>query len=303
MGFWKRLFSPKREYQSAAKDWIENTERVQKSLNRSLDFIFNSTLKELLPEKVSLSLEPIAGIRVPEEKLRIILEGMDVQTLLPFNSVSEAMSLETQEAILELATGTVAAPSKMFLMKILNQSPIQEMFSQGLEKILVEFNKKLNPLAGVFQAAGFEKQISGFLGTLLPGFTERMAEILHSSSESEAGKMLIRGSLKILFQSGFSEMGHLESTNLRKHIEKLRDAVAKDPLLEKSVEKFYENLRDSILNEYRGETLKEFLGYTDEDYIRFRNNVSKNTAENILAIHKQKPLTGLVSGLLEDVLG
>ncbi|XDD52308.1 hypothetical protein AB3N59_18380 [Leptospira sp. WS92.C1] len=302
MGFWKRLFSSKKEYKSAAKKWIEDTEKVQKSVRRILDFLFDSTLKELLPEKISLSLEPISGIRIPEEKIRNIFQGLDIQTLVPFDSVSDAMSLETQEAILELAARTVAAPSKIFLMKILNQAEVQSMFADGLEKILIEFNKKLNPLAGVFQAAGFEKQISGFLSALLPGFTERMAEILHSSSESEAGKMLIRNTLKILFQSGFSEIGYIQASDLRKHLEKLRDAVSRDPLLEKSLEKFYENFRDSILNEYRAETLKEFLGYSEKEYIHFRDAISKNTAENILAIHKQKPLTELVSGLLEDVL-
>ncbi|EMY78710.1 hypothetical protein LEP1GSC060_0525 [Leptospira weilii serovar Ranarum str. ICFT] len=303
MGFWKRLFSPKKDYRSAAKAWITNPEKVGKSINRTLDLIFDSTLKELLPEKISLSLEPLGGLKIPEDKIRIILQGIDVQTILPFHSMSETMSRETQEAILEFATGTVAAPSKFFLMKILNQSPIQEMFASGLEKILVEFNKKLNPLAGVFQVAGFEKQISGFLAILLPGFTEKIAEVLHSSAESEAGKILVSNTLKILFQTGFSDMGHLESADLRKHFEKLRNAISKDPILEKSAEKFYENFRDAVLNEYRGETLKEFLGYSEEEYLRFRDSVSKTTAENILAVHNQKPLTDLVAGLLEDVLG
>ncbi|EMJ61834.1 hypothetical protein [Leptospira sp. P2653] len=302
MGFWKRLFLPKKEYRSAAKAWVENPEKIQKSINRVLDTFFDSTLKELMPEKISLSLEPVAGLRIPEDKVKIILQGVDIRTVLPFNSVSEAMSQETQEAILEFAAGTVAAPSKFFLMKILGQSPIQEMFSLGLEKILVEFNKRLNPLAGVFQAAGFEKQISGFLTALLPSFTEKIAEMLHNSSESETGKILISNTLKIFLQTGFSDLGRLESADLRKHFEKLRKAISNDPLLEKSTEKFYENLRDAILNEYRGETLKEFLGYSDREYIRFRDSVSKTTAENILSIHKQKPLTELVAGLLEDML-
>ncbi|AXR62742.1 hypothetical protein [Leptospira mayottensis] len=302
MGFWKRLFFPKKKYRSAAKAWVENPKKVQKSINRVLDTFFDSTLKELMPEKISLSLEPVAGLRIPEDKMKIILQGVNIQTALPFNSVSETMSQETQEAILEFATGTVAAPSKFFLMKILGQSPIQEMFSLGLEKILVEFNKRLNPFAGVFQAAGFEKQISGFLTTLLPSFTEKIAEMLHNSSESEAGKILISNTLKIFFQTGFSDLGHLESADFRKHLEKLRKAVSSDPLLEKNIEKFYENLRDAVLNEYRGETLKEFLDYSDKEYIRFRDSVSKTTAENILAIHKQKPLTELVAGLLEDML-
>ncbi|WP_061222545.1 hypothetical protein [Leptospira weilii] len=302
MGFWKRLFLPKKEYRSAAKAWVENPEKVQKSINRVLDTFFDSTLKELMPEKISLSLEPVAGLRIPEDKVKIILQGINIRTVLPFNSVSEAMNQETQEAILEFAAGTVAAPSKFFLMKILGQSPIQEMFSLGLEKILVEFNKRLNPLAGVFQAAGFEKQISGFLTTLLPSFTEKIAEMLHNSSESEAGKILISNTLKIFLQTSFSDLGRLESADLRKHLEKLRKAISNDPLLEKNMEKFYENLRDAILNEYRGETLKEFLGYSDKEYIRFRDSVSKTTAENIFAIHKQKPLTELVAGLLEDML-
>ncbi|EMF81036.1 hypothetical protein LEP1GSC188_3539 [Leptospira weilii serovar Topaz str. LT2116] len=296
--------SSEKKYRSAAKAWVENPEKVQKSINRVLDTFFDSTLKELMPEKISLSLESVAGLRIPEDKVKIILQGVDIQAVLPFNSVSEAMSQETQEAILEFAAGTVAAPSKFFLMKILGQSPIQEMFSLGLEKILVEFNKRLNPLAGVFQVAGFEKQISGFLTTLLPSFTEKIAEmlLLHHSSESEAGKILISNTLKIFLQTSFSDLGRLESADLRKHFEKLRKAISNDPLLEKNMEKFYENFRDAILNEYKGETLKEFLGYSDKEYIRFRDSVSKTTAENILSIHKQKPLTELVAGLLEDML-
>ncbi|EMM77869.1 hypothetical protein [Leptospira santarosai] len=302
MGFWKRLFFPKKEYRSAAKAWIENPEKVQKSINRVLDTLFDSTLKELMPEQISLSLEPVNGLRIPEDKTRIILQGIDIGTVLPFNSISEAMSQETQKAILEFAAGTIAAPSKLFLMKILGQSSIQEMFSLGLENILVEFNRKLNPFAGVFQAAGFEKQISGFLTILLPGFTEKIAEMLHNSSESEAGKILVSNTLKILFQTGFSDLGRLESADLRKHLDKLRKTISEDPLLEKNMEKFYENLRDAVLNDFRGETLKEFLGYSDKEYVRFRDSVSKTTAENILAIHKQRPLTELVTGLLEDIL-
>lgn len=58
MGFWKRLFSSKREYRSAAKIWIEDSEKLQKSIHRILDLLFNSTLKELMPEKVSFLWNP-----------------------------------------------------------------------------------------------------------------------------------------------------------------------------------------------------------------------------------------------------
>lgn len=293
----------KKNFRSAAKIWIEDPEKLQKSIHRILDLLFNSTLKELMPEKISFSLESLSGVKIPEDKIRIILKEINIQETFAFRSTSDAMSLETQEAILKLAAGTVAAPSKFFLMKILNQSPIQEMFSLGLEKILLEFNKKLNPLAGMFQAAGFEKQISGFLSTLLPGFTEKIAEMIHNSSESEAGKIFISNTLKILFQTGFSDLGHLESSDFKKHLEELKEAISKDPILEKNLEKLYETFRDTILNEYRGETLKEFLGYSEKEYILFRDSISKTVAENILAIHKQKPLTELVAGLLEDILG
>ncbi|EKR72061.1 hypothetical protein LEP1GSC041_0889 [Leptospira noguchii str. 2006001870] len=303
MGFWKRLFSSKKNFRSAAKIWIEDPEKLQKSIHRILDLLFDSTLKELMPEKISFSLEPLSGVKIPEDKIRVILKEINIRETFVFRSTSDAMSLETQEAILKLAAGTVAAPSKFFLMKILNQSPIQEMFSLGLEKILLEFNKKLNPLAGMFQAAGFEKQVSGFLSTLLPGFTEKIAEMIHNSSESEAGKILISNTLKILFQTGFSDLGHLESSDFKKHLEELKEAISKDPILEKNLEKLYESFRDTILNEYRGETLKEFLGYSEKEYILFRDSISKTVTENILAIHKQKPLTELVAGLLEDILG
>lgn len=86
MGFWKRLFFPKKEYRSAAKAWIENPEKVQKSINRVLDTFFDSTLKELMPEKISLSLEPVAGLRIPEDKVKPFCKG----------STSERFFLSTQ---------------------------------------------------------------------------------------------------------------------------------------------------------------------------------------------------------------
>lgn len=48
----------KKNFRSAAKIWIEDPEKLQKSIHRILDLLFDSTLKELMPEKISFLWSP-----------------------------------------------------------------------------------------------------------------------------------------------------------------------------------------------------------------------------------------------------
>lgn len=299
MAFWK-IFSSRK---SKIENWLKTPGKLEMSIRRSLRFVFDSTLEELLPKDPSISPSTIGLIRLPEEKLKLLSEEFPWEKAFPYSSVDEFLSEETRESLVDFIAGTQAAPSKGLILGILNQPELQSMFSQGLEKVLSEFHKKINPLHGVFQAAGLEKQISQFLSSLLPTFTERLADFVSVGAETKEIQSAIRNTLKILFSTGFAELGRLNTSSLETSADRIRRAIASDEKVQSSFENSYSVFRDTLLNHYRKETLQEFIGLSETELDLWIGKISSDTAQNIRKIHSKKSLTPIVSELIGDILG
>lgn len=226
-----------------------------------------------------------------------------MEKAFPYSSLDEFLSEESREAIVEFIAGTQAAPSKTLILGILNQPELQSMFSQGLEKVLSEFHKKINPLHGVFQAAGLEKQISQFLSSLLPTFTERLADFAAAGAETQEIQSAIRNTLKILFSTGFGELGRMNTNVFGAGSDRIRRAIASDEKVRSAMENSYAVFRDTLLNHYRKESLQEFVGLSDTELDLWIGKVTSDTADNIRKIHSKRTLTPLVLDVLGDILG
>lgn len=276
---------------------------MESSIRKSLLFLFHTRLEDLLPENPSLSPSAIGLFRLPEEKLKLLAEEFPVEKAFPYSSLDEFLSEESREAIVEFIAGTQAAPSKTLILGILNQPELQSMFSQGLEKVLSEFHKKINPLHGVFQAAGLEKQISQFLSSLLPTFTERLADFAAAGAETQEIQSAIRNTLKILFSTGFGELGRMNTNVFGAGSDRIRRAIASDEKVRSAMENSYAVFRDTLLNHYRKESLQEFVGLSDTELDLWIGKVSSDTADNIRKIHSKRTLTPLVLDVLGDILG
>ncbi|MFB5651158.1 hypothetical protein ACE5IS_10965 [Leptospira wolffii] len=299
MAFWNRFRSRK----SRVEAWISEPSKLESSIRKSLLFLFHTRLEDLLPENPSLSPSAIGLFRLPEEKLKLLAEEFPVEKAFPYSSLDEFLSEESREAIVEFIAGTQAAPSKTLILGILNQPELQSMFSQGLEKVLSEFHKKINPLHGVFQAAGLEKQISQFLSSLLPTFTERLADFAAAGAETQEIQSAIRNTLKILFSTGFGELGRMNTNVFGAGSDRIRRAIASDEKVRSAMENSYTVFRDTLLNHYRKESLQEFVGLSDTELDLWIGKVSSDTADNIRKIHSKRTLTPLVLDVLGDILG
>lgn len=299
MAFWNRFRSRK----SRIEAWISEPGKLESSIRKSLLFLFHTRLEDLLPENPSLSPSAIGLFRLPEEKLKLLAEEFPVEKAFPYSSLDEFLSEESREAIVEFIAGTQAAPSKTLILGILNQPELQSMFSQGLEKVLSEFHKKINPLHGVFQAAGLEKQISQFLSSLLPTFTERLADFAAAGAETQEIQSAIRNTLKILFSTGFGELGRMNTNVFGAGSDRIRRAIASDEKVRSAMENSYAVFRDTLLNHYRKESLQEFVGLSDTELDLWIGKVTSDTADNIRKVHSKRTLTPLVLDVLGDILG
>ncbi|TGL58951.1 hypothetical protein [Leptospira sarikeiensis] len=299
MAFWKRFVSRK----TRVENWITKPGTLENSIRKSLNFLFQSSLEEIFPEDISISPSVIGLVRLPEEKLKVLAEEFPVEKAFPYSSLDEFLSEESRDAIVEFIAGTQAAPSKNLILGILNQPEVQGIFSQGLEKVLSEFHKKINPLHGVFQAAGLEKQISQFLSSLLPTFTERIADFISIGSGTQEIQSVIRNTLKILFQTGFYDLGRLETSKFGAGSDRIRRAIASDEKVKSAMENLYSVGRDTLLNHYRKETLKEFIGLSEPELELWIGKIADDAASNIRKVHSKKPLSPLVLDILSDILG
>ncbi|PJZ70781.1 hypothetical protein CH373_07660 [Leptospira perolatii] len=296
MRFWPR------SRKSRVISWLEDSGKLEKSLTKSLNYIFQATLEELLPEEVQLTPSAIGLARIPEDKLSHLIEDFPFDQAFPYTRVEEFLSEETQDALLEFIAGAQAAPSRGLILGILNQPEVQDILSDGLGKVLLEFHKKINPLHSVFQAAGLEKQIAQFLTFLLPGFTERIADFVAMGSGAAEVQSILRNTLKILFKTGFGEWGRMEASALGPKSDRLRRAIASDPKIQTVFKTAYSAARDTLLKQYRKESLREFIGLSEPELQLWIGKVVDDASFNIRQIHKKKPLTGLVMEILGDIL-
>ncbi|EIE01248.1 hypothetical protein [Leptospira licerasiae] len=299
MAFWKRFVSRK----TKVENWITYPGVLENSIRKSLHFLFRSSLEEIFPEDLSISPSALGLVRLPEEKLKVLAEEFPIEKAFPYTSADEFFSEESMDSIVEFIAGTQAAPSKNLILGILNQPEVQAIFSQGLEKVLSEFHKKINPLHGVFQVAGLEKQISQFLSSLLPTFTERIADFVSIGSGTQEIQTVIRNTLKILFQTGFNDLGRLETSRFGAGTDRIRRAIANDEKVRGAMENLYSVSRDTLLNHYRKETLKEFIGLSEPELDLWIGKIAEDVASNIRKVHAKRSLSPLVLDLLTDILG
>ncbi|TGK03814.1 hypothetical protein EHO59_09780 [Leptospira semungkisensis] len=299
MAFWKRIGSRK----TKVENWITTPGRLEASISKSLNFLFSSTIEEILPGEIALSPSVVGLLRLPEEKLKLLTQEFPIEKAFPYSSLDELLSEESRDAIVEFIAGAQAAPSKNLVLGILNQPEVQAIFSQGLEKVLSEFHKKINPLHGVFQAAGLEKQISQFLSSLLPTFTERIADFVSIGSGTQEIQSVIRNTLRILLQTGFQDLGRMETSQFGSGTDRIRRAIASDEKVRAAMENVYSVGRDTLLNHYRKETLKEFVGLSQTELDLWIGKIASDTAHNLRKVHTKKSISPLVLEILGDILG
>lgn len=302
--FFRRILSLFRSRKALVDSYLQDPERVQKTLIRAMDFIFQGKMSEILPEELPEHLPPPPRIHFSAEKRKAILEdfawkGEDL------NAISDLFTPETVQSAIELLTVPGYIPSEALLLQILNQSEIQSFLGENLESLLSEVNKKLNPFHGMFQKAGLEKQFSQMVQTFVPRVAERLAKLVHESPAGELGQEIMKNSIRILIQAHPKEFGLATDRTMQMFLDRSSAftlQISQDPIVHKNAKRLYSSLREAICQTYHGFTLLEFLEWDPQEYETWKREVSLSAAKTISTHAGNERLQKLVLDTLGDIL-
>ncbi|MCC6275730.1 MAG: hypothetical protein IT569_07720 [Leptospiraceae bacterium] len=291
--------------ENRVKLFLSDSAKIEKVVGNVVDFVFQSELENLLPQKIELDVKTIGLLANENSFLDKKIDSIQLEKLIPVNSIGELINEETLQSLCELASVPGYEPSKEFLVKILNQKPIVELLAGIIESAIIEFNKKINPFFGAIQATGLDKQIKMFVYPFLPGLLSKIADFIFNSPKGEEGRELIRNSVRVFLTAEFSEFKSptpSELNELKSNFLALKESVSKDTKLSESLQNIYVALRSHLVHEVQSKTLLDFLGMSPEDYSLFKTNTSKLFANNIVNFKNRESLERIVTLVVSEIV-
>ncbi|MCE9500726.1 MAG: hypothetical protein K8R21_09530 [Leptospira sp.] len=293
------------KYRDKAKQFLSNQDKISASASGIIDFIFESSVGKILPEKLESRISYFSALDKNDTMFSELLKSFKFEEIFPANSVSKCISTETLEAIAEISSTPGYKPSKQLLVKLLNQEAIRDLLANIIESAIVEFNKKINPFFGAIQATGIDKQIKTFLYPFLPALLEKIADFVFNSPAGEEGRKMIKNTAKILLTAEFSEVigpTSAELSELQGNFEKLKTSVSNDRILEDSAALFYTNFRNFLLSGSKDLKLKEVFGLSEAEYTKFKTELSAIIAKDIIEYNKKNPMDEVLGRVISGIL-
>lgn len=284
--------------------FVKDPVKLKNTSGILFDFIFDAPLEKLIP--TISGLPPISILdqfTKKKDRLQTLL-NLDISAAYPYQTISEGIEPETESAITEFVGSLEVYPSKKLLVDLLGQKAIQDIIANILESGIIEFNKKTNPLFGMIQATGLDKQIKSFINLFLPNFLPKIADFLHATSFQPNSSMPHDICLLIL-HAQFTEVTLPNSEQLEKAevaLSNLIDRLKNDKKLSATTSNLIQQLQNSFLNLYGKQTLKEFLNLNEVEYSDLKNIGSEYLVEQILNYHKKNAIDSLLTSLIEEIM-
>ncbi|MBE7413460.1 MAG: hypothetical protein L6Q54_06665 [Leptospiraceae bacterium] len=294
------------ELKDKIKEFLNNSEKLERTIGSAIDCIFFSEINNLLPEKINIDLQALSLLSNKNSELDKKIGTLEHEKIITVNSFHKLINEESLLSISELASVPGYEPSKEFLLKVLNQKPIVELLAGIIESAIIEFNKKINPFFGAIQATGLDKQIKLFVYPFLPGLLSKIADFIFNSPKGEEGRELIRNTIKIFLTAEFSEFKSPtpnELEEIKSNFLVLKESILKDSVFTDSMQNIYTSLRQHILQGSKSKNLREFLGMSEDDYSLFRTNLAKQLAKNIIDFKNRESLEQTIFLVVSEIVG
>ncbi|MDZ4727132.1 MAG: hypothetical protein SH817_13335 [Leptospira sp.] len=294
----------KQEIQEKVKVYLKSKERISLSISKIIDSIFNTPFSKFFVE--NFQLPPVALLDAFTKKSSRVSSALDlnIQNAYPFQTLSEGMQKETEIAIADFVSAIEVYPSKELLVDLLNQKAIQEIIANIIESGIIEFNKKTNPLFGMIQATGLDKQIKSFINLFLPNFLPKIADFLYKTSFGE-NSTLTRDIVVILLNAPMTElqMPNAEQVKIAEEkLEILSEKIKNDATLEKTLSTFISEISSRFQKAHGHENLIKFLELSTDDYQSLKKMFSDYLANEIVKVQNQNSIDELVAGIIDDIL-
>lgn len=292
------------EIESQVKKYLQNPALVQKSHESLISFLFHTPLGSLIPKVTELP--PSSVYQIVSKKNDKVKTAMafDLGSAFPYSTLAEGMELETGEAIANFVSSIEVYPSKKLLVDLLGQKAIQDIIANIIESGIIEFNKKTNPLFGMIQATGLDKQIKSFINLFLPNFLPKIADFLHTTSFG-ASSTLSKDLVYIILNAPFSELCLPDEVQLKiaeERLAELMDQADKDRKLNETIKNFSTQLHSKFIEKYGKVTLIDFLNVTESDFSQFNKTLSKYLTNEFLHYNQVNAIDGILTDIVSDIM-
>lgn len=292
------------ELETKIHNYLNDSKKISKTINRSLDFIFCIQMDNLLTETIEITSE-IFQESYKKEFHNKIFESIEIENILVGKSLSEYMEEGTTQELTDFIASYIIKPRKELFYQILNQDSMKEIFASIVENAIIEFNKKYNPLFDAFFATGIHKQIKSFVYMFLPEVLNKVINYLYDNARRDSNKTFIKDTAIILMNST-SENYHTFSEEDKKklfdNIQKIKERFQDDIVIKQKLIESYTNIRNHIVNHHGKETLKEFLCLNDTEYNQLKKKLSKQVLDNFAQFQKNNPMNSVLKEFIKDVL-
>lgn len=292
MSFLSKLFRRnKPNLDGKIHDFLSKASNLEPTLTRQLNLVFETKMEAILPEKTpswSDYYDSLASIQVSD----LPFSSWD---LIKDLSLGQFLSDDVADVFIDAMVQPSLIPNKDLIQRLFKQQEIGEMISSGLQKIITEINQKLNPLSAMFKSSGFESQMFKIIDSFIPGIQETIVnKIMNLASDNQASG-IFKNTMKIVLDVKPSDFTLPSEAILKNTQEKWINFINKlknDSQFKHEVSKIADRLYSQFRITSSNRMLKEFLFLTNDDYIKFRNLMTKQIAKNMVEWNKE---TGIVS--------
>jgi hypothetical protein len=276
MAFWSRWFSKNKSIsQTKVSEFFLSEQRYSNYVYNRLDKIYNSNVGEILPEKIQFPLESfrkiLSSLPVP------IKAGSIPKNFKPGQFIGES----SRQTLIALFSQEGLKPNPDLYRKLLNQEEIKGLAVEGLGSVFIEINEKINPLSGVMNRIGLEKQIHQVLYPIIPKILESLLSQLQNAKESPMAQKLFKNSMDIILNLGPEDILSPSSETivfLDESMEKIWKEIVNDPIFQKESYDLIMNLYQDFRIRNKSKKWREVLVLPPSEFDSVAKGISKDLA-------------------------
>lgn len=283
--------------------YLKNEDALSISAERICDFLFHTKLKDLIPNQIEI---PNVSLFLPLfQNLKKLEEAFATNptAIYPYHTLGEGIDQKTGDTLADFLTSLEVEPSAKLIEDLLKQKAFQDIIANIIESGIIEFNKKTNPLFGMIQATGLDKQIKSFIQLFLPNFMPKIANFLHSTSFGE-NSTLTKDMVLVALHTDFGELKLPSGEKLEEAKQKwevLKNQIAVDSKLNSTISGAMNSVLTLTKAIIKEESLFSLLQIPESDYIKFKKSISIHFAKQTVQYAPKDEIKKLLLGIFEDI--
>jgi hypothetical protein len=302
MSFFSKLFRrSKPNWQEKISQYLNSPKRVQRTVEKELDILFNISLLDMTNAQspdISEWSKALSYVSFPDGNLNIPNGWKHLK-------LSDFISKDTQEQLILTLLQPGPHPKLEIFQKIIGQKEISKMIAAQLQDIILEVNKKLNPFSSVFKSTGWEEQMYKIIEGFVPGIQNSIAQKLAQNSGDERLQDILKNTIRIVLDISWDDFHFPPQKDWDRSQESgrvLLQKILKDEIFLNNLKERWKEIQETIPSEWLKKSGRELLFAGDEDYKEFRSGIAHAITCQILAFNQQtKYFENSLVVLMEDI--